>query len=81
LDSRLTGQNGREFPTTPLGMHGPVLQGVLIDEAIEVLFQLARHFGRSPGARAIKQALGPLLRKALHPLTVRPNLEVNPRLR
>jgi hypothetical protein len=44
-----------------------VLQGVLIDEAIEVLFQFARHFGRSPGAGAIQQALGPLLRKALHP--------------
>jgi hypothetical protein len=39
----------------------------LIDQAIEVLFQLARDFGRSPGARAIQQALGPLLRKALHP--------------
>src|SRR5262249_19561076 len=48
-------------------MHGPMLQGVLIDEAIEVLFQLARHCGRAPGARAIKQARGPLLRKALHP--------------
>jgi hypothetical protein len=43
------------------------LEGILIDEVIEVLFQRARHFGRSPGARAIQQALGPLLRKALHP--------------
>ena len=43
-----------------------MLQGVLIDEAIEVLFQLARDFGRSTGARAIPQALGPLLCKALH---------------
>ena len=41
-----------------------MLEGVLIDQAIEVLFQLARDFGRSPGARAIQQALGPLLRKA-----------------
>ncbi len=46
-----------------------MLQRVLIDEAIEVLFQLARDFGRSTGARAIQQALGPLMRKALHPFT------------
>ena len=44
-----------------------MLQRVLIDEAIEVLCQLARHFGRSPGARTIPQALEPLLCKALHP--------------
>ena len=44
-----------------------MLQRVLIDEAIEVLFQLARDFGRSTGARAIPQARGALLRKALHP--------------
>jgi hypothetical protein len=44
-----------------------MLQGVLLDEAIEVLFQRARDFGRSTGARAIPQALGPLLRKALDP--------------
>ncbi len=37
-----------------------MLEGVLIDQAIEVLFQLARDFGRSPGARAIPQALGPI---------------------
>jgi len=48
-------------------MEGAVLQGVLIDEAIEVLFQLAGDFRRSPRARSIQQALGPLLRKALHP--------------
>ena len=44
-----------------------MLQRVLIDEAIEVLCQLARDFRRSPGARAVQQALGPLLGKALHP--------------
>jgi len=44
-----------------------MLQGVLVDEAIELLFQLTRDFGRSTGAWAIPQALGPLLRKALHP--------------
>ena len=36
LDASLTGDDGREFTTTPLGMDGPVLQGVLIDEVIEV---------------------------------------------
>ena len=46
-----------------------MLEGLLIDQAIEVLFQLARDFGWSPGARAIQQALRPLLRKALHPLS------------
>jgi hypothetical protein len=46
-----------------------MLQGVLIDEAIEVLFQLAGHFGRSTGSRAIQQALWPLMRKALHPFS------------
>ena len=44
-----------------------MLEGVLIDEAIEVLFQRAGDFGRSTGARAIQQALGPLVGKALDP--------------
>ena len=39
----------------------------MIDQAIEVLLQRARDFGRSTGARAVSQALGPLLGKALHP--------------
>jgi hypothetical protein len=69
VDPGLVGQHGGQFATTPLGMERAVLQGVLIDEAIEVLFQRARDFGRSPGAWAIQQALGPLLRKALHPFT------------
>ena len=38
-----------------------MLEGVLIDQAIEVLFQRARDFGRSTGARAIQQPLEPLL--------------------
>ena len=44
-----------------------MLEGVLIDQAIEVLFQRARAFGRSPGARAIQQPLEPLLGKTLYP--------------
>jgi len=39
----------------------------LIHPAIEVLFQCARDFGRSPRARAIHQTLRALLGKALHP--------------
>jgi hypothetical protein len=50
-------------------MEGAVLQGLLIDEAIAVLLQLARDCGRSTGARALSQARGTLLRKALHPFT------------
>jgi len=49
-------------------MEGAVLQGVLIDEAIEVLFQLARDFGRSTGAWAINEALRALVGKAMDPL-------------
>jgi hypothetical protein len=46
-----------------------MLEGVVIDQAMAVLCQRARACGRSPGAREIPQALGPLLRKALHPLS------------
>ena len=49
-------------------MDGPVLQGVLIDEVIEVAFQLARDFGRSPGARAVDEPPRPLVRKPIDPL-------------
>jgi len=45
-----------------------MLQWVLIDEAIEVLFQFACHFGRSPGAGTIKKALEALVGKAMDPL-------------
>ena len=45
-----------------------MLQGVLIDEAIEVLFQCAGHFGRATGAGTIEQPLGALVGKAIDPL-------------
>jgi hypothetical protein len=48
-----------------------MLQRVLLDQAIEMLFQLARDFGRSTGARAIDQALGALVGKTVHPLSQR----------
>ena len=44
-----------------------MLQGVLINEAIEMVFQRAGDFGRSTRARAIHQTLGALVGKALHP--------------
>ena len=45
-----------------------MLEGVLIDEAIEVLFQRAGDFGRSTGARAIHETLRALVGKAMDPL-------------
>ncbi len=45
-----------------------MLQGVLIDQAIEMLFQLAGHCGRSTRARAIDQPLRALAGKAMDPL-------------
>ena len=48
-----------------------MLEGILIHEAVEVLFECPGHLARSPGTRAIQQALGPLLRQALHPLSER----------
>src|SRR6266571_5731905 len=49
-------------------MEGALLQRVLIDEAIEVLFQFAGHLGWSTGAGTIEQALGALVGKAIDPL-------------
>jgi hypothetical protein len=44
-----------------------VLEGVLINEVVEVLFECAGDFARATGARAIPQTLGSLIGKALHP--------------
>jgi hypothetical protein len=44
-----------------------VLKRVLIDEAIEVLFQLARDFRRSTRAWAVGEALRALVGKAMDP--------------
>ena len=52
-------------------MAGAVLEGVLVDEPIEVVGQLAGHFGRATGARAIHQALDPLVGEAMDPLAQR----------
>ena len=52
-------------------MDGAMLQRVLIDKALEVRCQCAGHLAWAPGARAIQQALGPCLRKALPPFSER----------
>ena len=52
-------------------MDGPVLHGVVIDQAIEVLFQCTRDFGRSPGAGAIHQPPRALGGKAMDPFAQR----------
>jgi hypothetical protein len=44
-----------------------MVQGGLIDKAIEVLCELACDFGRSPRARAVHQTLGALGGKAVNP--------------
>ena len=46
-----------------------MLQGVLIDEAMEVLFQFAGHFRGSTRPRAIHEALRTLMSKAMDPFT------------
>ena len=45
-----------------------MLEGILINKAIEVLFEGTGHLGRATGARAIHQPLQPLVGKAIDPL-------------
>ena len=52
-------------------MAGAVLEGVLVDEPIEVVCQLTGHCGWAPGAGAIHQALHALVGKAMDPLAQR----------
>ncbi len=52
-------------------MAGAVLEGILVDEPIEVVRQLAGHFGWATGAGAIPQALNSLVGKAMDPLAQR----------
>jgi len=46
-----------------------MLQGVVIDQTLEVLCQRTRDCGWSPRARAIHQPLGALVGKAVDPFT------------
>jgi hypothetical protein len=52
-------------------MEGAMLQGVLINEAIEVLCQLACDFRRSTGAGVVHEAWRALVGKAMDPLAQR----------
>jgi hypothetical protein len=52
-------------------MERAMLEGVFIDQTIEVLFQCAGHFRRSSRAWTIDQALDPLVGKPMDPLAAR----------
>jgi hypothetical protein len=67
VDPSVLGSNGGEFTTAPWGREGAVLQGVLIEEAVEMLVECTRDCRGSTGARAIHQALDPLMGKAMPP--------------
>jgi hypothetical protein len=71
LDTGLAGEHRGEFLTTPLGMARAMLEGVLVDEPIEVVCQLAGHFGWATGAGTVPQALDPLVGEAMDPLAQR----------
>jgi hypothetical protein len=67
----LAGEHGGEFLTTPLGVIGAVLERILVDEAIEVVRYRTSHFRRSPGTRAISEALHAVVGKAMDPFAQR----------
>ena len=71
MEAGLAGENRGEFLTAPLRMTGAVLEGVLVGEPIEVVRQRAGHFGWTPGAGAIHQALDSLVGEAMDPLAQR----------
>jgi hypothetical protein len=48
-----------------------MLEGVLVDEPIEVVCHLAGHFGWATGAGTVPQALAPLVGEAMDPLAQR----------
>jgi hypothetical protein len=52
------GQDGGEFMTTPLRRVGAGLEGIVVDETLEVVFQGSGDFARATRARAIPQTQG-----------------------
>ena len=46
-----------------------MLEGVLIDELVELGFDLSGHFGRSTAAGPVREAAGAFLSKALDPFS------------
>jgi hypothetical protein len=50
-------------------MDRTMLEGVLIDQAVEMGFDRAGHFSRSAAAGALQEAAGTFTSKALHPFS------------
>jgi hypothetical protein len=67
LDAGRAGEDGRAGAAAPVGRDRAVLAGVLVHKALEGPCQRARDLRWAPGACALQQALGPLLRQALPP--------------
>jgi hypothetical protein len=67
-DAGLLGQPRGECAATPWRVDGAMLEGGLINEAIEVLGEGTGHLRGATGARAIHQPLHPLVGKAIDPL-------------
>src|SRR6266446_8359545 len=65
----LWGQHRGQFVATPLRIEGARLKSVVIDQAVEVLFQGTGPLGGTTGARAIHQARHALVGKAIDPCT------------
>jgi hypothetical protein len=71
LDPGFTGYDSRQLVTTPWGMEGAVLQGGVIDQAMEVLVQRTCDLRRSTGAGVVSEAWRAWVGKAMDPLTER----------
>ena len=71
LDPGLAGEHGGKCLTTPLRMARAVLERVVVDEAIAVVRQCIGHLRRSTGAGATRQALDPVVGKAMDPCVQR----------
>ena len=67
VDSGLAGKHGGEFLTTPLGVVGAVLERIVVEEVMEVMREGIGHLRRSPGTRAIAEAVHPVMGKAIDP--------------
>src|SRR5688500_13748965 len=50
-------------------MNGAMLERVLIDESVELDFDLASHVGGSAATGAVEEAAGAFLSKAFHPFS------------
>ncbi|HZM22844.1 MAG TPA: hypothetical protein VFC02_13935 [Anaerolineales bacterium] len=62
-------QYGGKFTAAPLCIEGAVLERVLINEVVELGFDLAGHFERSAATRSVQEAIGTFLSEALDPFS------------